>query len=114
MLRTPPALPTQLQIAHQQGIFQRYIGKRRQIEHMPVTRRNACRLALAVFGAPGVKRRLPWGVISSRPSPTAAVFHPHFSQLATPFTGQLTDKLLLFGDRAAAFIVLVFVMHMTA
>ena len=43
-----------------------------------------------------------------------AVLHPHLDQLATALAGQFTDELLTFGDRAAALVVLVFVMHMAA
>jgi len=43
-----------------------------------------------------------------------AVLHLHLGQAVAAFAGQLADELLALGEREAAFVILVFVMHVAA
>ncbi len=104
-----------LQIAHQQPVFQLHIRRQRQIQDVAIARRHRLRLPLGVLQVLQAETQVALRRHQLQAIPHGeAVLHPHLGQLATALAGQFTDELLTFGDRAAALVVLVFVMYMAA
>lgn len=86
-----------------------------QIEHMPIAGCHLGAFTTLVFQR--LQAEVQISLRGHQFQPVAdgeAVLDGHLGQPVAPFTGQLADELLAVGKREATFVVLIFVMHMSA
>ena len=87
----------------------------RQVQGVAIARRHVAALALGIFQ--GLEGEVQVALRSHQFQPVAegeTVLHLDLGQPILALAGQFTDELLALGQREAALVVLVFVMHVTA